>query len=68
MSKKNKTKDQPLPEEAFDRFISVLDGPVNRQLEKLMSSKLFLLPLGLSMTMWSKSIAMVRKQIEGGER
>lgn len=42
--------DKPLPEEALDRFIGAVDGPVNRVLERAMKSRVLLAPMGLAMT------------------
>jgi hypothetical protein len=38
---------QPLPEELLDRSIGVLEGPVNRVVERVWKSRLVVLPLGL---------------------
>jgi hypothetical protein len=38
---------QPLPEELLDRSIGVLEGPVNRIVERVWKSRLVLLPMGL---------------------
>jgi hypothetical protein len=48
----------PLPEEAFDRMVDFLDGPVNRAAERLLKSKVVLWPIGLSLhltfSMWAR--------------
>lgn len=49
MSKKPPV-ERPLPEEAFDRFVSAVDGPVNRAAERVLKSDLVLAPLAFMMT------------------
>ena len=39
---------QPLPEELLDRGIGVLEGPVNRVVERVLKSRLVLVPVGLT--------------------
>lgn len=54
-------KDPPsLPEEALDRFITYLEGPMNARLERVMKSKVFLAPLALSMTVTCRTMLAVR--------
>jgi hypothetical protein len=65
-SKKNRAA-KDLPEEAFDRMIGVLDGPLNRGLERVMKNRLVLAPLGLSMTLSMKAMAKVRRAVLGDE-
>jgi len=38
---------QPLPEELLDRSIGVLEGPVNRVVERVWKSRLVVVPLGI---------------------
>lgn len=44
-------KDEPLPEWALDKMISVLEGPVNRALERVLTSRVVIVPLSLSMNL-----------------
>ncbi len=67
MSSKKNRAPKDLPEEAFDRMIGVLDGPLNRVLEKVMKNKIVLAPLGLSMTLSMKVMAKVRRAVNGDE-
>jgi hypothetical protein len=66
-TKKNRAP-KDLPEEAFDRMIGVLDGPLNKGLEKVMKNRVVLAPLGLSMTLSMKALAMVRRTMTGERR
>ena len=50
----------PLPEELFEKMIGVLEGPLNDRMERVMKSKLFLAPLGLSWTLGCRSYLMLR--------
>ena len=59
-STKKPSGDLPLPEEAFDKFISVIEGPLNRGAERVFKSRLFLTPLSLGWTLWARSIIAVR--------
>ncbi len=67
MSSKKNRAPKDLPEEAFDRMIGVLDGPMNKVLEKLMKNRIVLAPLGLSMTLSMKMMAKVRRAVNGSE-
>ncbi len=67
MSSKKNRAPKDLPEEAFDRMIGVLDGPLNRGLEKVMKSRIVLAPLGLSMTLSMKAMAKIRRAVLGDE-
>ena len=44
-------KRRPLPEDAFNKMVDLLDGPANRGLERLMKSRVFLAPMAASMTL-----------------
>lgn len=44
----------PLPEQALDKMIDLLEGPVNRALERALSSKIVTAPLSLSMAVGLK--------------
>jgi hypothetical protein len=48
---RNSDPHEPLPEWALDKMIGVLEGPVNRALERVMTSRVVLLPLSLSMNL-----------------
>lgn len=48
MAKAKRGADTPLPEELLDRSIGVLEGPLNRVLERVLRSRLVLLPIGVS--------------------
>jgi len=58
-SQKHGAEPQPLPEELLDRGIGVLEGPVNRVLERLWKSRIVLLPIGLSVKITTKTIAVL---------
>lgn len=47
MAKKQKGS-QALPEELLDRGISVLEGPLNRVIERVWRSRVVLIPVGLT--------------------
>ncbi len=59
MAKKKTDGPQPLPEELLDRGIGVLEGPVNRVVERVLKSKIVLLPLGLSMKITTTTLAIL---------
>ncbi len=65
MSSKKNRAPKDLPEEAFDRMIGVMDGPMNRVLEKVMKNRIVLAPLGLSMTLSMKALAKVKSVMTG---
>jgi len=67
-------KDPPsIPEEALDRFISYLEGPMNVRAERFLKSKLVLAPLALSMTVGIRAALAIRDRnpmrlLDGGRR
>ena len=67
MSKKKPAANKPLPEEALDKVVETLDGPINSAAEKVLKNRLVLAPLGLSMTMSFKMMALAKKTF-GGDR
>ena len=58
MAKKNRA-DLPLAEELLDRGISVLEGPLNRVVERVLKSRLVLVPAGVSLKLALKAAALV---------
>lgn len=50
----------PLPDELLDRGIGLLEGPVNRVAERVLSSTIVLAPLSLSMTLMMRGVALLR--------
>jgi hypothetical protein len=54
----NKMKDT-LPEEMLDKMIGVLEGPFNKVGERVLKSRVVLLPLSLTMTLSFKLWARV---------
>lgn len=67
MSKKPPV-DRPLPEEAFDRFVSAVDGPVNRVVERAMKSRVLLAPAGLYMSLSMRALKAMRGAATGAAR
>jgi hypothetical protein len=67
-------KDPPsLPEEALDKFISYLEGPMNVRLERLLKSKLFLTPIAVSLTVGARTALAIRDRnpmrlVDGGRQ
>lgn len=60
MAKTTKTKAATdLPEELLDRSIGVLEGPVNAVLERVLKSRVFLWPVGLSQAIAWKALGKV---------
>jgi hypothetical protein len=55
---------QPIQEEALDKMIELVEGPMNTVGEKLLSSKIVLAPLSLSLDLTFRAMArlMGRKQ------
>ena len=51
---------RPLPEEALDKAVSFLEGPVNRAAERAMKSKIVLTPLALGWTVYCRSYLALR--------
>ncbi len=63
MSKKPPV-ERPLPEEAFDRFVNAVDGPVNRVVERAMKSNVLLAPMSLYMSMSMRMLKAMRAQMQ----
>lgn len=55
---KKQNADLPLTEELLDRSIGLLEGPLNRVLEKAMKSRILLYPMGLLQAVVWKSAAV----------
>ena len=55
---KKQNADLPLTEELLDKSIGLLEGPLNRVLEKAMKSRLLLYPMGLLQAVVWKSAGM----------
>ena len=51
--------DVPLPEELLDRSIGLLEGPLNSVLERVLKSRLVLLPLGIGVTLTTKTLGFM---------
>ena len=52
-------KPQPLPEEALEKMIDLIEGPMNTIGEKVLSSKLVLAPLSLTLDLTFRALARV---------
>ena len=48
MAKRKPDGSQPLQDELLDRGLAVLEGPVNRAVERLWKSRLVMIPVGLT--------------------
>ena len=59
MAKKSKATNHDLPEELLDRSIGVLEGPVNAVLERLLKSRSFLWPMGVTQALTWKALGLV---------
>jgi hypothetical protein len=57
--KKKQYGDQPLPEELLDRGIAILEGPLNRVMERVLKSRLVLWPVGLSFKVTTRLLGVV---------
>ncbi|HEY1101203.1 MAG TPA: hypothetical protein VGF99_19845 [Myxococcota bacterium] len=51
--------DVPLPEELLDRSIGLLEGPLNTAVERVLKSKLVLVPLGFGVMLTTKTLGFV---------
>lgn len=51
--------DVPLSEELLDRGIDLLEGPLNRVLERVLKSRVVLLPIGFSVMVTTKALGFV---------
>ena len=51
--------DVPLPEELLDRSIGLLEGPLNSVIERVLKSRLVLLPVGLGVTVVAKTLGFI---------
>jgi hypothetical protein len=49
-----------LPEEALEKVIAYVDGPLNRRAERLLKSRLLLAPAGLLLTLGFRSLVAAR--------
>ncbi|MBM4280123.1 MAG: hypothetical protein FJ137_05005 [Deltaproteobacteria bacterium] len=58
MAKKNRA-DLPLGEELLDRSVALLEGPLNRLVERALKSRVVLVPLGVSLKVALKAAALV---------
>jgi hypothetical protein len=56
---KKKRGDLPLGEELLDRSVGLLEGPLNRVVERVMKSRLVLVPVGLSLKLALKAATLV---------
>ncbi|RMG11674.1 MAG: hypothetical protein D6729_17690 [Deltaproteobacteria bacterium] len=50
-----------LPEEAFDRSIGIIEGPLNRLGERILKSPVVLAPLGLGWTLACRTFLAVQR-------
>ena len=53
----NDKRTEPISEEALDKMIDLIEGPLNTMGEKLLSSKIVLAPLSLSMDLSMRMLA-----------
>jgi hypothetical protein len=58
MAKKNRA-DLPLAEELLDRGVALLEGRLNRVIERGLKSRLVLLPIGVSLKIVLKAATLV---------
>jgi hypothetical protein len=58
MAKKNRA-ELPLAEELLDRGVALLEGPLNRVVERVLKSRVVLVPVGLSLKVALKTAALV---------
>lgn len=58
----SKTPPRGLAEEALERAITLLDGPLNRALERTMKSRLVLAPLGLTLSACARGAVALRRR------
>lgn len=70
---KKKRDDQSIQEELLDRSISFLEGPLNRSVERLLKSRLVLLPVGIAFKLTTTTMAIAlgragRQQNTGSRR
>jgi hypothetical protein len=49
-----------IPEEIFERVIQFVDGPMNRQAERLLKNKILLALTGAGLTLTARSIIAAR--------
>jgi hypothetical protein len=56
---KKKSADLAMAEELLDRSVALLEGPVNRILERALRSRIVLLPLGVSLKVALKTASLV---------
>jgi hypothetical protein len=56
---KKKRGDLPLGEELLDRSVGLLEGPLNRVVERVMKSRVVLVPVGLSLKVALKAATLV---------
>jgi hypothetical protein len=62
-----------LPEEALDKLITYLEGPMNERVERVLKSKLFLTPIALSLTLGARTALAIRDRnpmrlVDGGRQ
>ena len=55
---KKKRADLPLGEELLDRGLGVLEGPLNRVVERVLKSRVVLVPVGLSLKVTLKAASL----------
>jgi len=55
-----KRQESSIPEELFDHTVAYMEGKLNRRVERVMKSKLFLAPMGLSWTIFCRSYNAIR--------
>jgi hypothetical protein len=58
MARKHRA-DLPLAEEWLDRGVALLEGPLNRALERVMRSRVVLWPVGAGLAVTLKALALV---------
>jgi hypothetical protein len=58
MAKKNRA-DLPLGEELLDRGVGLLEGPLNRVVERVLKSRVVLVPVGLSLKLTLKAASLI---------
>jgi hypothetical protein len=56
---KKKRADLPLAEELLDRGVALLEGPLNRVVERALKSRLVLVPVGVGLKVALKAAALV---------
>jgi hypothetical protein len=55
----------PVPEEVLNKMIGFLEGPMNRVAERVLSSKVVLVPASLVVHVTLRGVRFARRQLKG---